>query len=592
MKIKYYLMFSVSLATFLVYLSTLNNGFVSWDDNVYIYENPHIRAFGADFFRWIFGSIRGGYWHPLTWVSHALDYALWGLNPLGHHLTSSILHAVNTFVAGFLIIRLFDAAKERTIQSGQPPFLHNQTVLIATGVTVLLFGLHPIHVESVAWVSERKDLLCALFYMLSIMMYIRYVCKTSPPAGTPTSGLLFFHKHYLFALGLFILALLSKPMAVTLPVVLLILDWYPLGRIRSLKVFQTAFTEKLPFVTLSLVLSIETVLAQKVSGALATTEAVPLSTRAFVGVKSLIAYLWKMILPLNLTPFYPFPREVSLLSFKYLSVIALVGGITITCIVMAKKQRLWLSVWSYYVITLLPVLGIVQVGRQSMADRYTYLPSLGPFLVAGIAIAIFWNNAGTIARWGKAVRMVSIAAAIAIVVYLSYATLQQIRIWKNSFILWNYVIEKEPGRVAIAYYGLGAVFLKMGLDDQAMAHFDRAIAIDPSLYGVYDNQGVLYSKAGKFHKAIEAFNKSIATHPNWSAYGNRGLTYYSMGQYDRAKEDLDKAIELNEHFDDAYINRGKLHLRSGNKTLALTDFQRACDLGSKDGCLLRDLFTK
>ena len=175
---KYYLAASVALITFIIYLPDLRNEFVNWDDAIYVYENPYIGSFTVDFFRWAFFDFHAGNWHPITWISHALDYAVWGLNPLGHHLTSIIIHSVNTFVVVFLIIRLLDAVKERTIQSVQSGFLNERTMLITAGMTGFLFGLHPIHVESVAWVSERKDLLCALFFLLSIMAYTKYASKT------------------------------------------------------------------------------------------------------------------------------------------------------------------------------------------------------------------------------------------------------------------------------------------------------------------------------------------------------------------------------------------------------------------------------
>jgi protein O-mannosyl-transferase len=409
----YYLAVSVSLLTFIVYLASLQNEFVAWDDPEYITNNPYIRLFGLDLFRWAFSAFYSANWHPLTWISHALDYAVWGLNPLGHHLTNNILHAVNTFLVVLLVARLIEATtppppcqvgelvgdkSSPTVSGGvaegrggkwNEGLLHHSLFtfhishfsLIAAGVTGLLFGLHPLHVESVAWVSERKDLLCAMFFLLSIMMYAKYVVTTS------TTFRQVFNKHYLFSLCFFFLALLSKPMAVSLPVVLLILDWHPFGRVRSLKTFWPAVVEKLPFVVLSLISSVLTILAQKGSEALFMMEVTPLSSRGTVAAKSLVAYLGKIMLPLHLSPFYPYPLDVTFFSMDYLLPFFLVIGITILCLGLSRKQKMYLSAWSFYVVTLVPVLGIVQVGRQSMADRYTYLPSLGPFLVIGLGVA-------------------------------------------------------------------------------------------------------------------------------------------------------------------------------------------------------------
>jgi hypothetical protein len=342
----YYLAASVSLITFAVYLSTLHHEFVEWDDAQYVVENLPIRSIDWTLIRWAFSAFHAGNWHPLTWISHALDYALWGLDPLGHHLTNAILHAVNTFLVVFLIKELLLVSSRTAINAGRSEFLSERTILITAGTTGLLFGLHPLHVESVAWVAERKDLLCALFFLLSIIAYTKYASPLSGETSPEKQSSRSYSGHYLAAFGLFILALLSKPMAVTLPFVLLILDWYPFKRIRSLRTLWTVGIEKLPFIALSLLSSVLTVLAQRAGGAIVSMESVPLSTRMLVGVKSLMVYLGKMVWPLNLSPFYPYPIDASPMSWGYLVPIVLVIGITLLCAIMAKKQRLWLSVWS------------------------------------------------------------------------------------------------------------------------------------------------------------------------------------------------------------------------------------------------------
>jgi hypothetical protein len=385
---RYWLAAAIAVITFAVYLPSLRNDFVEWDDSTYIIENPFIRSFNMTFLRRAFFEFYASNWHPLTWVSHALDYAIWGLNPLGHHLTSIILHAINTFIVVLLIIRLVQAKKETAV-IGQSVFSDERAVFITGGVAGLLFGLHPLHVESVAWIAERKDLLCALFFLLSMTWYVRYRRVEENEGVQRDSIPIFLERNYLLSLGFFVLALLSKPMAVTLPVIFLIVDWNPFERIRSLKTFLTALLEKVPFLALSLISSILTVLAQRAGGAVTSVEETPILTRVFVAAKSLVAYIWKMIMPLNLIPYYPYPENLSPLSFEYLLAVALVVGISVICAMIAKKkkQNLLLSVWGYYVISLLPVIGLIQVGGQSMADRYTYLPSIGPFFLMGLVAA-------------------------------------------------------------------------------------------------------------------------------------------------------------------------------------------------------------
>jgi hypothetical protein len=263
LKTKSFIACSVALVTFAVFLPSLRNEFVNYDDGNYVYENPFIRSLDMKLLKSAFTEFYASNWHPLTWLSHAFDYAMWGLNPLGHHLTNNILHALNTLIVVFLVIRLLEVYRLTMANKGlSQPFINDSTLKITGAATGLLFGLHPLHVESVAWVSERKDLLCAFFFLLTIIAYIRYVMEIKARASI-NSPSRFFNRNYLFAIGFFILSLMSKPMAVSLPFVLLILDWYPFRRIRSLKTFCTVSTEKLPFFALTLISSVLTILGKK-----------------------------------------------------------------------------------------------------------------------------------------------------------------------------------------------------------------------------------------------------------------------------------------------------------------------------------------
>lgn len=599
---RYYLAAFVSLITFLAYLPALRNGFVEWDDPEYVLENPHIYTFTAAFFRWAFSSFYATNWHPLTWMSHALDYALWGLDPMGHHLTNNLLHAANSFLVVLLAIRLMAAWKANANNNVRSSFPDERAMLIAGGVTGLLFGLHPVHVESVAWVAERKDLLCGLFFLVSIMVYLSYVSQRT-------------FRTYFLSLCVFALALLSKPMAVTLPLVLLILDWFPFGRIHSLKSFRSAVVEKIPFIALSLASSTLTVLAQR--EAIHSFEVIPLSSRLCVAAGSIVAYLVKMAWPLNLVPFYPYPKEVSFFSLKYLSAMIIVAGITAICIAFVKKRGLFLAGWGCYVITLVPVLGIVQVGEQAMADRYTYLPSLGPFLIAGLGAAWVLTRTHTAQR-GAILNRVAAAAAVFAFISLIWLTVDQIVIWKNSITLLTAVIDKEP-ELPFAYNNRGNAYRSKGQLEKAMQDFDRAVSLDPSYYRAYNNRGAVYSemgrldkamedidrslalnprsdisynnkgmvygKTGSFDKAIEQFNKAIEMNPDYpGAYSNRGLAYSLIGEHDRALRDLNRALELDARYAAAYGNRGDLYLKTGKRELALSDLQKACGLGDRGAC--------
>lgn len=304
---------------------------------------------------------------------------------------------------------------------------------------------------------------------------------------------------------------MSKPMAVSLPVVFLLLDYYPLRRIHSLSALRTVLPEKIPFFLLSLGSAILTILAQSSGKAIVPLERTPLATRLMVGIKALTDYLWNMLLPFDLSPFYPYPHAVSVLSPLYLVPVLLVVSVTAVVIGMAKKQKALPVAWGYYVVTLLPVLGIVQVGSHAMADRYTYLPCLGPFFVAGLGAAWVFGRAAAPTRPRTGTQVVGAIMAAVLLVILSYKTIHHTRIWKDSVTLWSYVIDKEHKKVLLAYYNRGLVYGKSGLLGEALRDFDQAISINPH-FGM--------------------------------AYNNRWAVYYLLGLYDRALTDFTRAIEL------------------------------------------------
>jgi protein O-mannosyl-transferase len=571
---------SVAIITFIVYLPSLQNGFVNWDDGDYVYENAFIQQIDDQLFKSAFTEFNASNWHPLTWISHALDYALWGLNPRGHHLTNNILHAINTLLVVLFVSGILHIVFVKTRTDGTSALLAERGTLIAGAIAGLLFGLHPLHVESVAWVSERKDVLCALFFFLSLLAYMNYA-KTADDGEKSASW--FLSRRYLLALVFFIFALLSKPMAVTLPVVLLILDWYPFGRIWSRKSFIRALIEKFPFFAFSLLSAALTILAQKAGNAVTPIEAVPLLTRVMVGARSLISYLLLMAAPVDLLPVYMYPRHPSLLSPGYLVPVLLVLGITVSCFVTAKKQKVWSAVWLYYVITLLPVIGLIQVGRQAMADRYTYIPSVGPFLLAGLGVSLIYKKLSVLERRGLFLKFIGGGVAAVLFLLLSYGTTRQIPIWKSSIDLWNYEISKEPGKIAFAYNNRALAFIEEGQDDRALKDFDKAIAIDPADYRAYNNRGCLYFGTGLTDKSIEDFNKAISINPKYDkAYNNRGFAYIEKTQYDRAIEDYSKAIALNPRYDKAYNDRGVAYLGKNKIDLAIADFNKAIELNPKN----------
>ena len=603
----------ISLFTFAVYLPALRSAFVAWDDGEYVYNNIHIRSLNWGFLRWALTDL-SNLWHPLSWISHALDYAFWGLNPFGHHLTNIVLHAINTGIVVFLTITLLKVVNDRKKASGDRTALSDHALLIAGGLTGLLFGIHPVHVESVAWVTERKDLLYALFYLLGVMSYIRAVHWMGEIEN------LFLNRQYYWTLLLFFLSLCSKPMAVTFPVVLLLLDWYPLKRITTLRTFLSAFKEKVPFLVLGSIISVVTIIAQKTAGGLWTLGQLPLEVRIPVAFNALVHYLWNVIAPVSLWPLYryPEPKDVSFTKPEYLAAIILIFLITSICVILAKRNRLWLTAWGYFVIAVFPVLGFFQAGVQSMADRFMYLPSLGLFIPAGLGLAGVWTKAEALQEKGRILRQFAITAVIALTIALSFMTVKQIAVWRDAISLWNTLIQQEPARPDLyylrgagfklkdeteraledytrainlapdyvaAYVNRGVLFLEKDQIEPAIEDFKRALTLDQGALDAYVNLGNAYHKKKEDDRALEAYDSALARDPKlYTAYINRGVIYNSNGQTDKAIADFTQALSLRPDQDAVYVTRGNLYLKKGFVRLAVGDYQSACNLGNTRGC--------
>jgi tetratricopeptide (TPR) repeat protein len=528
---------AITILTIFVYLPVLQNDFVNWDDDRYVYENPDIQSFGPESVRWMFTAFHASNWHPLTWFSHAIDHSLWGLNPLGHHLTSIVLHGLNTFLVVILITRLVSFGRNDMavqIRNSKPACrqarFEIRDSLLAGAVTGLLFGLHPLHVESVAWISERKDVLCAFFTLLSMMAYLRY--SFSEKKTLPYCLCLFF----------FILALMSKPMAVTLPVIFILFDIYPLQRLKRGS-FLSVFFEKLPFFAFSVASSVVTIMAQQTGGAIQSLETHPLGERLFVGIRAIIFYLVKMVWPDGLAPLYPYPLGLSFMSFDLLGSLVLVFGITVFCVALWRRQKAWSALWAYYLVSLFPVLGIIQVGGQAAADRYTYLPSLGPFLLAGLGCAYIL---------GKTVQKSSALSKKALFFipffllffFLSSGTRNQITIWKDSLTLWNTELTLYPD-FSMAYKGRGKTYSEMGNYRKALTDYNRALELNPSFVDARVNRGNVYLLLGLYQKAIKDYDISLTINPRFSlAYYNRGLAYEITGAIGKAVRDFQAAARL------------------------------------------------
>lgn len=549
----------VALITFVIYLPALQNGFVEWDDPQYVSENQNIRYINLI---WIFTSVNLALWHPLTMFSFAIDYAVWGLNPLGFHLTNIIFHALNTILVFILTVGLINI--KRTVhcnyKTDATPFRPEKTYL-AGFVIALLFGIHPLRVESVAWVSGRKDIFCAFFFLTSLLTYLKYIVCQQP------KRVIFYSLCFLF----FAMALMSKPMAVSLPLILLILDFYPLNRFVIDKP-KTILYEKLPFILLSFVLSGITVGTYHAEGAFQALPTLPFLERTLIAIWSYIFYIIKMIWPFKLIPVYSYSLEIDFANFGYSTVLFLI--ITLFALRSSIRGRLFFAIWCSYVIALIPVMGIVRPWGHAVVDRYTYISSLIPLLLAGIAV----NSA--LDRFSKKQCYAAIVIFIFLSGILAARTIKQVFIWHDSVTLWSHQIKYFPN--SLAYYNRGIYFRKMGNYRQAMEDIDKAIKQEPTYLKAYVERGNIYHVLGNYHLSITNFGQAIEINHSYAdAYYNRGLTFAKMGDQFHALKDFSKAIELNPRFAEAYYNRGNVHLSSGNYWLAIKDYNDAINLNHR-----------
>lgn len=608
---------TIAIISFLIYLPALHNGFlVNWDDDRYILENPHIRSLNLNFFRWALLDYKTNLWHPITWLSHALDYAIWQLNPFGHHLTSILLHAINSGIVVLLVHQLILTAGTPGGEAGNATSQNTRNALIASAVTGLLFSIHPLHVESVAWATERKDLLYSLFYMLSISCYMRHA--TSTAAECPSRNFL-LSPPYQASLLLFFLSIASKPMAVTLPVVLLLLDWYPLQRLRNRATLRPLLIEKLPYFLLTLPVSLITLLAQQETGGLKSLENASPLFRILLAIKSLMLYIVDIVAPVNLLPVHFYPKDHSIWNTEFAIAAGFILAVTALCVIFRKRRAIPAS-FLFFVISLFPVLGLAQAGVQSRADRFVYLAVLGPCLLIGLLTTGLWAKSGKLTRLRIPAQSAIIALMLACSLLLTRTTIRQIGIWKDATTFWDHAIKKSKAPESDLHIFRGAAFEKSGLFDNALADYAKAIEIDPGNSLAYFNRGIHFMNRGLFDSAIDDFNRVLKLTPDDMdiyinrgnaflkkgdsqsaisdythaierkasnavvAYVNRSNAYANSGEFDKAIQDVTTAISLNKELLSMYVVRGNLNMKFGNFEQGMQDYKTACDKGWEEGC--------
>ena len=535
----------LAVITLALYNPVNRHPFVNYDDDRYVTENPHVRqGLTVDTIAWAITATEQANWHPLTWMSHALDVSLFRLNPAGHHFTSILIHIVNA-------ILLFLLLMWATNRVGPSLFV------------AALFALHPINVESVAWIAERKNVLCTLFFFLALWAYGRYAKKPD-------------WKRYLAVAALFAAGLASKPMVITLPFVLLLLDYWPLGRVQgsdgqNKTPWSQLVIEKIPLLLMSAASAIITMHAQQSAGAVRSTTQFSIGIRIANAIYAYAMYLWNMLLPAHLAPLYPHPGD-SLPVWRVLIAMAVLLGIT--AFVWRFRSRRYLPVgWFFFLGTLVPVIGLVQVGEAAMADRYAYIPLIGIFVMIGFGIADLAQEK----NWGFKPAIPAAAALIA----LSFMTYCQIGYWQTSEELWSHTLAVTRNNF-VAEDNLGGALILEGKEEEAHAHFEAAARINPKDPMSHSNLGTYSMTHNQMREAVRQYEAAadLTSDPGLLAqtYANLGAAYRALGDDDQAQTNYNHSLRLNPNQYNAWLGLGLLAQKQGKLTEAITDLSRSVEL--------------
>ena len=585
---------ALAAAVIVAYWPVRNFSFVDFDDDKYVTDNPHVQD-GLTL-RGVVWAFRTGHfdnWHPLAWLSHMLDCQMFGLNAGAHHLSSVLIHAANSALL-FLAFWRMTGARWRS------------------GFVAALFALHPLHVESVAWVAERKDVLSTLFWMLTVGAYLRYVERPG-------------RLRYLTALMLFALALMAKPMVVTLPCVLLLLDVWPLGRTRwaepaeagkSKTLVGRLVMEKIPFFILAGASSVVILRLQHAGGEVTSLAELPMNVRVANALLSYVRYAGKMFWPDGLAPLYPFRSDWS--ATQVVGAFVLLFAVTVI-VARQLRARPFLPVgWFWYLGTLVPVIGIVQAGQQAMADRYTYVPLIGLFVIAA------WVIPDRVVTT-RSRRILVGAIAAALILPCAVVTSFQVKHWRDTVTLFRHAIRVTGGndlmhtclgmglcregkledgvaqfrralelnpRYGNAHSNLGVALARLGRPDEALFHYREAVRLAPGYANGHNNLGVALARAGKAEEALAHFREALRLQPDFTkARNNLGTALVELGQTDEAIAHFQEAIRVFPRYAEAHHNLGVALAKQGKLDEAVRALTKALTLNPDSAAAQRDLST-
>ena len=545
--------------TIATYCQLTECDFISFDDNLYVAENSYVQD-GLTYkgIIWTFTTFHAGNWHPLTWLSHMLDCELYGLNPMGHHWTNLLFHVANTLLIFFIFQKMTGA-------------------IWKSAFVAALFAVHPLHVESVAWVAERKDILSTFFGLLMIIAYYRYVNKPNIAK-------------YLLIILFLSLGLMAKPMLVTMPFVLLLLDIWPLKRLNfSLNQLpdknsnlMLLIWEKIPLIILAVISIILTFLAQQSSGSVQSLELIPINYRIANALIAYSGYFIKVIWPQNLSVFYPH-LGINQPIWKVVSSTLFLIGTCFWAIRASKKYPYMLVGLLWYIITLLPVIGLIQVGAQSMADRYTYIPLTGLFII------FTWGMHDLLSKNERYLNSILSLSAVIIISALSLISFNQVKHWKNSTALFENAINVTDDNW-LAHNNLGAELYNKEKLDKSVFHFQEALKIKPLYFSAIYNVGKAYHKKDKLDKAIFYYNNALKIKPEHEdTHNNLANLLFALGKIDEAASHYTSILRINPDNADVHNNLGYLLVTQKKRKEALLHFNEALRINSKHADALYNL---
>lgn len=533
-----WLLLLILIITGLIYSNSLGNGFTSFDDQSYIVDNPYLKDISVEGIGNIFTSFYAANYHPLTTLMWAIEYQLLGSEPYSFHLINLLIHLFNIVLVFYFVKVLVGR--------------HKTALIVA-----FLFAVHPMHVESVSWISERKDLLYTFFYLLSLVFYLKYLNNTRSL------------KFLIAAFLMFLFSALSKSAAVTLPLILLLLDYYKQRALNKKNIL-----EKVPFLLLSVLIGILALLSQSTTMSASFAPGFTLFERVFLASWAVAYYFVMSVIPFNFSALHYYPARVGgHLPLEYYAAVFFIIAVFGTLYKARKHRRLMITGIGFFIITISLVLQIIPVGQAIVSERYTYVPYIGLFIVF----------AEMLVNSGATLRRVLTTILLCLVIFCSYSTYQRNKVWKNSLTLFKDVYNKYPDDF-YSSYALGNAYKEFGNAENAIKYYSVSIGINDAFADSYNNRGFLRNQTGDYDGAILDFSLALECEPpTCFIYFNRGMAYMNKSEYEKAVSDFSAAIDLKDDFTDAFIYRGNALSAQNNYEAALKDFDKAVSLDSSNG---------